>query len=113
MVQALLSGGADVRAEDAQGSTALHAAARRGDVAMIDELFGVGALVDARSRAGETPLGAARARGTRRLFESCRIGRSRDPRSRLRDPLRRLRDPRLQRRGDLFADGFFEAKLKK
>jgi ankyrin repeat protein len=65
MVRALLSGGADVRAvDDADGGrTALHYAALHGDVALIDELFGAGALIDARDHDGGTPLHEAAAWG--------------------------------------------------
>jgi hypothetical protein len=45
------------------GRTALHYAALSGDVAMIDELFGAGALVDARDHDGGTPLHEAAAWG--------------------------------------------------
>jgi ankyrin repeat protein len=64
VVRALLSGGADVRAEDAgDGRTALHWAARGGDAPMIEELFGSGASLDARDHANLTPLHEAVAHG--------------------------------------------------
>ncbi len=42
-VRALIADGADVNAADADGDTALQAAARRGDVAMVDVLLEAGA----------------------------------------------------------------------
>lgn len=57
-------GGADVNAADVDGETALHHAARRGEVEVVRLLVAAGARVDARNRYACTPLHvAARANG--------------------------------------------------
>ncbi len=57
VVRALVRGGADVDAHDgAKQCTALHMAARRGNVAIAEALLDCGANLEARDRAGETPL---------------------------------------------------------
>lgn len=58
-VEALLAGGADVNAADAEGLTPLHAAAFGGHADMIRLLAGRGARTDAQDAYGFTPLHAA------------------------------------------------------
>jgi hypothetical protein len=57
MVHALVRGGANVHADDGvQRCTALHMAARRGNVAVAEALLDCGADIEARDRHGDTPL---------------------------------------------------------
>jgi len=63
-VRALLSEGADVNAAPGDGMTALHRAARAGNLAMAELLIGAGANVEARTRLGShRPLHVASASG--------------------------------------------------
>lgn len=54
-----LTGGVDIHAKDGEGGTALHYAARAGDVEMIKLLLAAGASVKAASVTGVTPLAVA------------------------------------------------------
>lgn len=63
VVTALLAAGADAGAVDAQGYTALHLAASRGDQAASELLLACGARRDARSPDGKLPSDIARERG--------------------------------------------------
>jgi ankyrin repeat protein len=57
VVRALAKGGADVNANDGvKRCTALHMAARRGNVEVAEALLDCGAEIDARDSLGETPL---------------------------------------------------------
>ena len=57
VVRLLVQGGADVNANDgAKRCTALHMAARRGNVEIAEALLDCGAELDARDRLGDTPL---------------------------------------------------------
>jgi hypothetical protein len=57
VVRALVQGGARVDAQDnVKRCTALHMAARRGNVEVADALLGCGADIEARDSLGETPL---------------------------------------------------------
>ena len=58
-VESLIKRGADVKAPQADGATALHWASRWGDVAMVDALIRGGAAVDAANEYGATPLWVA------------------------------------------------------
>jgi hypothetical protein len=49
-LKALLTGGADVRLADKNGSTALHRASQKGDTACISLLLEAGAPLEAKSR---------------------------------------------------------------
>jgi ankyrin repeat protein len=63
-VRALLEQGADVNAASGDGMTALHRAARTGNLAMAELLIGAGANLEAKTRLGEhTPLHVASASG--------------------------------------------------
>jgi ankyrin repeat protein len=63
-VRALLEQGADVNAASGDGMTALHRAARTGNLAMAELLIGAGANLEAETRLGEhTPLHVASASG--------------------------------------------------
>jgi ankyrin repeat protein len=63
-VRALLEQGADVNAASGDGMTALHRAARTGNLAMAELLIGAGANLGAKTRLGEhTPLHVASASG--------------------------------------------------
>jgi ankyrin repeat protein len=59
----LLGRGADVRAADAGGHTALHHAAFRDDLALVNTLLSHGADPAARNRHGKTALAIAEERG--------------------------------------------------
>jgi truncated hemoglobin YjbI len=57
VIRALVRGGANVHAQDGvQRCTALHMAARRGNVAVAEALLDCGADIEARDRGGDTPL---------------------------------------------------------
>jgi ankyrin repeat protein len=63
-VRALLEQGADVNAASGDGMTALHRAARTGNLAMAELLIGAGVNLEAKTRLGEhTPLHVASASG--------------------------------------------------
>ncbi|XP_046984217.1 26S proteasome non-ATPase regulatory subunit 10-like [Schistocerca americana] len=63
-LRALIAAGADVGARGGLwGFTALHWAARRGDVVVVWLLVGAGAAVDARTEGGWTPLHVAAVNG--------------------------------------------------
>ena len=55
----LLDRGADINAETADGRTALHMAAQRGDIPMMTLLLSHGAKIDQRDAKGWTPLDRA------------------------------------------------------
>jgi len=59
----LLAHGADVRAPDAGGHTALHHAAFRNDVALVNAILARGADPTAKNRDGKTALAIAEERG--------------------------------------------------
>ncbi|GAB4509292.1 MAG: hypothetical protein Tsb0020_25740 [Haliangiales bacterium] len=61
----LLANGADPNAPEPDGSTALHAAASRGSVDIVEMLIRKGARVDARDRHGRDPLALAEHAGHR------------------------------------------------
>jgi ankyrin repeat protein len=63
-VRAALARKADVNAPQVDGSTALHWAAERDDVEMVDVLLEAGARVAARTREGVTPLQLAAINGS-------------------------------------------------
>jgi len=64
LVRALLAEGADVNASQGDGMTALHRAARAGNLAMAELLIGAGANLEAKTRLGEhRPLHVASASG--------------------------------------------------
>lgn len=52
----LLDAGADVHAKDETGETAMHVAARAGDVEALEALSNLGLPVEARDQFGRTPL---------------------------------------------------------
>ena len=57
VIRALVKAGADVNAGDGvKRCTALHMAARRGNVAVAEVLLDCGAALEARDSAGDTPL---------------------------------------------------------
>jgi len=55
-VEKLLARGADVKAQDADGDTALHGAAQTGNVEILQMLLDKGANPNAQNRSGGTPL---------------------------------------------------------
>ena len=59
----LLDAGADVNQANSTGDTALHAAAAAGTTTVIQLLAERGAALDARNKAGQTPLGVVLSRG--------------------------------------------------
>ena len=61
--QLLLDAGADVNQPTAEGDTALHAAAAAGETTVIQLLVERGAVIDAKNKAGETPLAMTLPRG--------------------------------------------------
>jgi len=58
-MKASLEFGAQINAVDDKGNTALHGAAQRGSIAVIDFLIDHGASLDARNGQGRTPLDEA------------------------------------------------------
>ena len=68
-VRALAAQKADVNAQDADGSTALHWAAQRDDVVMVDALIAAGAIVKAKTRYNVTPLSLACTNGDAKLVD--------------------------------------------
>ncbi len=68
-VMILLTNGADVTAADAEGNTALHYAARRGDLAIAAMLIDAEAPLDVLNSAGQTPLAIASHTANWRLLE--------------------------------------------
>ena len=62
-VTLLLSKGADPKATDSQGRSALHWAARTGSLEVVTALLKAGCEIEARDRDGSTPLGMAAATG--------------------------------------------------
>lgn len=62
-VALLLSKGADVKAVDGQGRTALHWAARTGSLEVVTQLLTAGSAIEAQDQNGTTPLGMAAATG--------------------------------------------------
>src|SRR3954470_22056079 len=52
----LLAGGADAKAKDVDGTTALHWASHYDDVALADKLIHAGADVNAANEYGSTPM---------------------------------------------------------
>jgi ankyrin repeat protein len=68
-VRRLLQSGADVRAAQADGSTALHWAAYHGDASLAELLLETGADVAAASRNGSTPLWLAASQGDAPMIE--------------------------------------------
>jgi ankyrin repeat protein len=55
-VEALAQRGADVKAANVRGETALHAAARQGSNAVVRKLAELGADLDAKDKSGKTAL---------------------------------------------------------
>jgi len=68
-VRTLIAQKADVNAPDADGSTPLHWAAQRDDVAMADALIAAGANVKAKTRYNVTPLSLACGNGDAKLVD--------------------------------------------
>ncbi|HEX5045607.1 MAG TPA: ankyrin repeat domain-containing protein [Gammaproteobacteria bacterium] len=68
-VSALLDRGADVKAEEGDGATALHFAAEGDDLGLIDALLLAGADVNAKTRFNVTPLELAAQNGDRAAIE--------------------------------------------
>ena len=66
-VRLLLERGADPNSAGADGTTALHWAARNGDFALVQDLLRAGARADATNRYGVTPLSLACSSGTGRI----------------------------------------------
>lgn len=66
---ALRRPGVNVNATEADGSTALHYAADRGEVRLVDALIAAGANVKAQNRYGVTPLSVAVERGSAAVVE--------------------------------------------
>jgi len=65
-VEKLLEEGADIQVTDHGGSSALHIAAHVGALETVEMLLNRGALVNAQSMDGRTPLYRARISRTRR-----------------------------------------------
>jgi uncharacterized protein len=63
IVRMLLEAGADAKAVQAQGWTALHSAAQNGDLEMSNALLSFGADAGARADNGQTPVDLAKAAG--------------------------------------------------
>jgi len=68
-VRAAIARKADVNAAQIDGSTALHWAADRDDLAMAELLIGAGARVEARTREGVTPLRLAAMNGSAPMID--------------------------------------------
>ena len=62
--------GANIKARDEDGNTALALAAAAGKVDVVDVLLAVKADVNAGNRSGERPLMLAAAKGTRMLWRA-------------------------------------------
>ena len=77
--RALIEAGADPRAADLDGSTALHFAALYGQREMAEHLIRAGAQVDARGQRSATPLMAAVAHRTEEVA-SALLAAGADPR---------------------------------
>src|SRR5436190_850155 len=69
-VRRLLGSGADVKAPQADGATALHWAAYRGDVDLASLLLAAGADASAANREGSTPLWLAASQGDAKMIEA-------------------------------------------
>jgi len=69
-VQSLVQGGADVKAAQADGATALHWAAYHGDVSLASLLLEAGADVAATNRNGSTPLWLAASQGDAPMIDA-------------------------------------------
>jgi ankyrin repeat protein len=69
-VRRLLQDGADVNAGQADGATALHWAAYRGDAVLADLLLDAGADPSAANREGSTPLWLASSQGDATMIET-------------------------------------------
>jgi ankyrin repeat protein len=69
-VRRLVQGGADVKAAQADGATALHWAAYTGDVSLASLLLEAGADVAAANRNGSTPLWLAASQGDAPMIEA-------------------------------------------
>ncbi len=69
-VRRLLDSGADVKAPQADGATALHWAAYRGDVGLASVLLEAGADAAAADREGSTPLWLAASQGDAKMIEA-------------------------------------------
>jgi ankyrin repeat protein len=73
-VRRLLQSGADVKAAQADGATALHWAAYHGDVSLASLLLEAGADVAAANRNGSTPLWLAASQGDAPMIEALLAG---------------------------------------
>ncbi|GAB4311357.1 MAG: hypothetical protein Kow0059_01360 [Candidatus Sumerlaeia bacterium] len=73
IIRRLLNSGADVRAATPRGETALHLAARRGDLNFVNALFFAGADVNAATADGITPLREALQSGHRLVADRLRM----------------------------------------
>lgn len=87
VVSALLKAGADANAAENMGATALHAAARRGDEAIVRMLLDAGANARVRSSLGRTPWITAVHTGNDRVLKSL-LGPDREEDEKLRALIR-------------------------
>ena len=79
VVEALLAGGADANATNRKGDTPLHAAAWRGQDAVIPLLLGKGADATVRNGDGKTASALAKTVDTKALVEQIAKGDLHDP----------------------------------
>jgi ankyrin repeat protein len=70
-VRLLLDAGADPRAQDTYGRTALHVAVRVGDTAIVAALLAAGAGADVEDEYGDTPLAVAVA--SKHMISACEL----------------------------------------